>query len=391
MEDVSKVRHYLKKSIMIGSFAFGIMSFLLPIYTKRIGGSALAIGGLFSIFSVVTLILRPIIGRGVDIYGRRKFFISAFPLYAISMILFSYSTNIALLYISRLIQAMGNSFMWIPAYSIAIDIADSEKRGRTLGQIDGASASGALYGSIIGFNILGCFTFMRGWSILFKGYAVLSLIAGFIAYKYIPETMPLGKRQNAQTNNRLDINFLKLLSVSFISSISTSMLSPLLMTYLQDRFTKNIVTLATAFFPASLVYAFLPSRMGGISDKMSRIKPMAVGLIISGIMSLSFTYFSRIEILILLWVLESIGLVMASPAEEALLADIVGENIRGSAYGLYLFTCSLGASIGPILGGWLYDSFGHAVPFYLNGIILLFDAFLVLVLFRNYKIKPVSC
>ncbi|HBM75273.1 MAG TPA: hypothetical protein DD429_06925, partial [Clostridiaceae bacterium] len=85
----------------------------------------MAIGGLFSIFSVVTLILRPIIGRGVDIYGRRKFFISAFLLYAISMILFSYSTNIALLYISRLIQAMGNSFMWIPAYSIAIDIADS--------------------------------------------------------------------------------------------------------------------------------------------------------------------------------------------------------------------------------------------------------------------------
>jgi MFS transporter, DHA1 family, multidrug resistance protein len=45
----------------------------------------------------------------------------------------------------------------------------------------------------------------------------------------------------------------------------------------------------------------------------------------------------------------------------------------------------LGAAIGPLLGGWLYDSFGHTVPFYLNGIILLIDAFLVIVLFNNYK------
>jgi MFS family permease len=74
---------------------------------------------------------------------------------------------------------------------------------------------------------------------------------------------------------------------------------------------------------------------------------------------------------------------MASPAQEALVADIVGKDIRGSAYGLYLFVFSLGAVIGPLIGGWLYDSFGYAVPFYLNGIVLLFDALLTVILFRS--------
>ncbi|MBW9159601.1 MFS transporter [Clostridium sp. FP2] len=382
-----KIKNNLVTSIMLGSFAFGLMSFILPIYSKRIGGSALAIGGLFSIFSIVTLVLRPLIGKGIDKYGRKVFFVSAFLFYAIAMLLFSYSTNIELLYISRIIQAIGSSFMWISAYSIAIDIADNEKRGKLIGQVDGASSKGALYGAIIGFVILGNFTLIIGWSLLFKGYAILSLIAGYIAYKYIPETMAVNIEKSVQPNKEFNINLLKLLCIVFISSISTSMISPLLMIYLQDKFTTDIGTLATAFIPAALVYAFLPSILGEISDKIGRIVPMVIGLIVSGIVSLGFSHSFNIKILIALWIVESIGIVMASPAEEALVADIVGKETRGSAYGLYLMVVSLGASIGPLLGGFLYDTFGHAIPFYLNGIILLMDALLVIILFRNYKKK----
>lgn len=383
MENLTKLRYQLKTSIMLGSFAFGFMSFILPVYSKRIGGNALTIGGLFSIFSVVALILRPFIGKGTDRYGRKPFFITAFFFYGISMLLFSYSTSVISLYISRFIQAIGASFMWTSAYSIAIDIANNGERGVAIGHVDGASNKGALYGALIGFVILSNFTLMRGWNILFKGYAILSILAGYIAYKYIPETKTVDSKQVESDSKKLNSNFIRLLLIVFISSISTSMLSPLLMIYLQDKFTTDIGTLATAFIPAAVVYAFLPSRFGGISDKYGRIMPMAIGLIGSGIVSIGFTHIHSIGILAVFWVLESLGIVMASPAQEALVADIVGKDIRGSAYGLYLFVFSLGAVIGPLIGGWLYDSFGYAVPFYLNGIVLLFDALLTVILFRS--------
>lgn len=363
------------------------MSFILPIYSKRIGGGAMAIGGLFSIFSVVTLILRPFIGKGIDRYGRKMFFVTAFLFYGISMILFSYSTDMFSLYLSRLIQAIGSSFMWIPAYSIAMDIADEKKRGSAIGQVDGASSRGALYGAAIGFILLSGSPLISGWSVLFKCYAVLSIIAAFIAYRYIPETRSAGSRPDtsASGSNRLDVNFTKLLLITFISSISSSMLNPLLIIYLQDRFTADIGMLAVAFIPGALVYSFLPSKLGGVSDKFGRIMPMTAGLIGSGIVSLWFTHVNSMVFLVILWVAESIGVVMSSPAEEALVSDMVGKDIRGYAYGWYLFVTSLGAAVGPLAGGWLYDAFGHSIPFYLNGIILLCDAVLILVLFKDYK------
>lgn len=382
----NKINYNLKRSIIFGSFAFGFMSFILPIYTKEIGGNALSIGGLFSIFSIVTLILRPLIGRGLDIYGRKKFFVSSFIFYAISMILFSYSTNTILLYASRCVQAIGSSLMWISAYSMATDISDNKEIGSSIGKVDSAYTKGSLYGSIIGFTILGNFALLSGWSIIFKVYAVFSIVAGYIAYKYIPETFQIDIEKNEKFDKKLNHNFNKLLVIVFISSISSSMLSPLLMIYLQDRFTTNIKILALAFIPATLVYAFLPQIFGGISDKIGRIPPMIIGLVISSIVSFGFTSASSIKILIILWVLESIGLVMSSPAEESLVSDIVNKNIRGYAYGIYLAIASLGSAIGPLIGGWLYDSFGHVLPFYINGVMLLLNAILIGVLFKNYKV-----
>ena len=151
MDSKINARRHLHKAVMLGSFAFGFMAFILPVYTKEIGGNAVSIGGLFSIFSIVTLILRPLIGKGIDKYGRKIFLIIAFITYGLSMILFSLSTDISLLYISRFVQAIASSFMWISVYSVAIDLANRKERGSQIGYIGQASSQGELYGAFLGF------------------------------------------------------------------------------------------------------------------------------------------------------------------------------------------------------------------------------------------------
>ena len=81
---------------------------------------------------------------------------------------------------------------------------------------------------------------------------------------------------------------------------------------------------------------------------------------------------------------------MAGPAEEAMVADLTGHRKRGTGYGLYTLVSSMGASVGPLAGGWLYDSVGRSVPFYLNGIVLLIGALLVLLLLGNNRLPAMS-
>lgn len=73
MENSVHTKEKLQSAIMLGSFSFTMIAFMLPIYTKMLGGNAVSIGGLFSIFSIVTLLLRPFIGKGIDSYGRKNF------------------------------------------------------------------------------------------------------------------------------------------------------------------------------------------------------------------------------------------------------------------------------------------------------------------------------
>jgi MFS family permease len=174
--------------------------------------------------------------------------------------------------------------------------------------------------------------------------------------------------------------------IVFVTGVSTAMLSPLLLIFLQDKFTTDVDILALAFIPAALVYSFLPSHLGRLSDRFGRTPLMAIGLAGSGLVSFLLPGLPNIGWLIVLWALEALGLIMAAPAQEALVADLTESEVRGTGYGLYTFAVSLGATFGPLLGTWLYDAVGHAIPFYLNGAVLLAGAVWVLLLLgRSYS------
>jgi MFS family permease len=58
---------------MLGSLPLTMLPFLLPIQAKQLGATALGIGGLFAAAQGVMVLCRPVIGWGVDRFGRRVF------------------------------------------------------------------------------------------------------------------------------------------------------------------------------------------------------------------------------------------------------------------------------------------------------------------------------
>jgi MFS family permease len=371
------------------SLPFGILSFVMPIYGKELGASAVGIGGLFSALALVPVVVRPFLGRALDRWGRRPFLLLGLGGYVAAMIVFCLSNTVALLTTARFVQGLGQAFLWLAAVTIVADVASVTRRGRDFGQIDEGMNRGALIGTTLGFAAIFALAgfklkLTQAWFWLFLAYTIPALIALGIAWRGIGETRPPATRAPI-AKRPFSRQLVALMGIVFATGASSAMVWPLLMIFLQDHLHADVRALGLAYLPAAIISSFLPSRLGHVADRWGRKLPMIGGLIVGALASALIPHLGSLIALALLWAVESASYAAATPAERAFVANIAGEDVRGSSYGLYTFAYFLGAVVGPLAGGWLYDNTNHAMPFYLDTVVLLIGAALVAAVLRETR------
>lgn len=367
----------LYRSVFLVSFPFFILEFLLPIYGKEIGASVMQIGLFFSAFSIMTVVLRPVIGWAVDHYGRRFFVISGLAGYTVAMAGFAFVDQVVSMVLARIIQGIASSLFWLSANAIIADTADEAERGRAFGGLAQSSSQGSIAGAFVGFALLNLSFALtingfpvRNWTVLFGCYALVSLLAGIIALRQLPETRPV-QRQAVLSTIRWSRPWILLLLITLATGASWAMITPIMVIFLQENLTADISVLSRAFLPVGLVWAIMPSRLGSLADRFGRKPLMLISLGMAGLSSIMIPQLTTIAGLSLLWAFQALCYAAGDPAEQALVADLTGGDQRGRAYGFYVMAADLGAAFGPFIGAWLYQSIGPQVPFYANGIMLV--------------------
>ncbi len=401
--------HSLHLSVLLAALPFGLLVLGLPLIAREMGAGALAIGGLFSIYSLIIVALQPIVGHGLDRFGRRPFLIAGLMGFTFSNAVFALTSGVAGLYVAQVAQGVGSGLLWLAVLSVVSDLAPADCRGEEYGRVEEMAFRGLLLGSLVGFALLwllsrgalgdalgGGLTFIAGWRILFLGYTATALLATAIAWRGIPESLPrssdhpeetpaIPKDQPAEVPEkwRLPGQLRILLGIVILTAIAGAILGPILIKYLSDNVSANLFILALAFLPAAIAGSVLPSRLGGLSDRLGRRPPLIIALLVGGLAALAVPLVQSLWPLALLWVVEAAAFAAATPAEEALVVDLAGGERQGTALGYYTAAAALGGVIGPLLGGWLYDRFAAVGAFGTSALLMALGAVLILLFVRE--------
>ncbi len=383
MSNIKNVKQNIYFPYMLISLPFIYMSFILPIYSKEIGMDSVQTAGLYSIFSLVVLLFRPLLGKVCDKVGRKILLISSILLYCCAFIFYSISTNSTMLYVSRIIQAFASPMLSISIYCFIIDYSN-DKIGERMGLLETTSTRGGIIGIILAVIIFNsASSFMDGWKLFFYiccGVNIAAILYIIFKVKETKEHSSIFNREKTKFSKVL----VKLLAADFVLCCFSSMLYPLFILYLQDKFSANINEIGLAYMLPLFVSSIVPRYIGRIGDKYGRVKSMIIALIIGAITFAIFPSINSVLVSALVYCLINVANTLYNTASNAIFSLETHIENRGTLVGTYSTISGLGAVIGPVIGGILYKSVSISAPFYLCAFGYLITMIIITILFKDY-------
>lgn len=163
-----------------------IVNVALPRISTNLNSSLTLVQWVVSAYLLTISCLLPLFGRLGDILGRRNVYTAGFLIFTVGSVLCGMAGHIALLIVSRIIQAIGSAMLMANAPAIVSATFPGSDRGRALGLVGMIVALGSMTGPSVGGVLVDAF----GWESIFYVNLPIGLI-GFLAGQII---LPQEKR-----------------------------------------------------------------------------------------------------------------------------------------------------------------------------------------------------
>ncbi|WP_243728940.1 MFS transporter [Nesterenkonia sphaerica] len=370
-------------SAFIIAIGFGIVAPILPQYASDFGVSALAVSAVVSAFGLFRLLFAPLSGRLTQRLGETPVYVVGLLIVAASMIATAFAPSYELLLIFRAVGGIGSTFFTVSAMTFLARKAPPQIRGR----VSGAYASAFLIGSVAG-PLLGSALLVFGQRVPFLVYGgALILAAGFVFIML--RQSRLEDRHNKDQRQRATLaeawehtSYRAALVSAFANGWATfgvrNSIVPLFAAsafvgggFIIDSGQLAGVALATFAVGNVAVVLTLAKR----SDQWGRRPPIMIGLSVAGVATGLLGLSPEPWVLLVLSLIAGAGTGLIVPAQQAAIADIVGEGRNGGpVVSTFQMTQDLGGILGPLLAGALVDHLSYGWAFGITGLIMIVGA-----------------
>jgi len=351
---------------------------LIPFFLCNVLGAAGTIVGLVGGISESSdAILRIFSGWISDKLGKRK--LLAVLGYSISTLAkpFMYlASTWGVVLAIRFGDRVGKGIRTSPRDALVADSVSTEERGRGFGLHRAMDTFGAVLGLVIAAIIiyivqggglkLGLETYR--WLVLVGVIpAVLAVVAllVFVREKKLPagdvaKRGLVSGRLTAGFNRRFNI----FLAVMAVFTLGNS--SDFFVILRAQNLEVPLIHVVLMLVLLNVTYTAVSLPAGVLSDKLGRRRIIIAGWFIYAMVYLGFAMASSVWLVWLLFACYGVYYGIVEGVARAFVADLVPEEKRGTAYGLYHGVVGLSLLPASLIAGWLWEVINPAAPFFLG-------------------------
>ncbi|HEX8368619.1 MAG TPA: MFS transporter [Pyrinomonadaceae bacterium] len=363
---------------------------LLPTFLAlTLGASPFAIGAIEGAAESTASLLKLFSGYLSDKFGRRK--LPVFLGYALSSVvrpLLAFVTTWYHVLFVRLADRVGKGVRGAPRDALLAAEVPPESRGFAFGFNRAADHLGAVIGPVVAFVLLSYFALnpeiptVQEYQQVFLVASIPVVLGLFVIGFFVKEE---GKKELHESVEKsklkfslaaFDSNFKRFLLTIALFTLSNSSDAFLLLRATEAGIAPAVLPLLWMVLHLSKVFFSLVG--GDLSDRIGRKTLIFSGWILYALVYAGFAFVTEAWQAWILFIVYGVYFGLTEGAEKALVADMVTDEKRGTAYGLYALAFGITVFPASLLIGGIWSYFGATAAFLSSAFLSICAAVLLL-------------
>lgn len=360
---------------------------LLPAFLAlSLGASPFAIGLIEGFAESIASLLKLASGYFSDKFRSRKFPVFlGYSLAAVTRPFLAFVTTWPQVLVVRMTDRVGKGIRGAPRDALIAESVPKKQRGFAFGFNRAADHLGAVFGPVCGFLLLLVFavdtknpTIQEYQQVFF--FASVPVIVGLIIIAFfVREEKDHEEKAETPPNLSLrgfDGNFKRFLLVIAVFTLSNSTDAFLLLRAAEAGISPVVLPLLWMMLHFSKVISSLVG--GDLSDRFGRKTLIISGWIVYALVYLGFAFVDSAWQCWLLFIVYGAYFGLTEGVEKAFVADMVPDEKRGTAYGLYNLAFGITVFPASLSFGLIWNNFGASTAFIVSSCISLTAIFLLM-------------
>ncbi|WP_027659451.1 MFS transporter [Salinispora fenicalii] len=327
-----------------------VLDFLLPLWAgTAIGATAGQIGALAATEALLSLLGRPAAGVLADRFDRARVAAAGAVLFGLSLFGYALATNLGVAFGAAVCGGVGGALFWV---ALRARVGEHLRDDAAIySRLLSAEGTGIWIGFLVALTLLD----NDRYQLVFGTAGVACLLAAVLL---LSSPTPAGGPSRAQVDLRQVARRLRpLLVVVAVTATVEFGVSLLLLLHLQRGFGLTVGQISLVFLPGFVILTALPLRLHAVVRRIGRAATLTSSLIASAIVAVGLAFAANPVAIGALWAVSAACLAAAIPVEQTIAAE-ASDGSLGRGMGIYQSATLLGAVLGPLSAGALYQSGG---------------------------------